>query len=310
MKKIITIVFLFSVELVHAQQTPQYTQFVFNHFAYNPAVAGSKPCVDMRLGYRTQWVGFDGQPKTMWANFHGSFSSKKKKYLKTKHGVGVHVESDNTGPIGRTKVYLAYAYHIPLTHTLNLGMGFFGGFQQYRFNAGNVTLTNYNDPAIQGSSSKMAWPDFTPGLYLYSDKFFAGLSMWQLLRNKLPGLGPDSKLTHHFVLTGGKLFPTGGDWSYLPNAALKFAPMSKPALDLGILFDYRNSVLLGFSYRNTDAIAASFKVNFLKYFSLGYAFDFTTSKIRYGSANTHEIILGISACPHRGAEIGDCPIWN
>ncbi|MFZ5554725.1 MAG: type IX secretion system membrane protein PorP/SprF [Bacteroidota bacterium] len=310
MKKYITILLFFVSLAAVSQQTPQYTQFVFNHFAHNPAVAGSKPCIDMRLGYRTQWVGFEGQPKTMWANIHGSIPNKKKKYLKTKHGFGIHAESDNTGPIGRTKLYVAYAYHVPLTHTLNLGMGFFGGFQQYRFDAGRVTLSNYNDNAIQGSSAKMIWPDFTPGLYLYSDKFFAGIAMWQLLRNKLPNLGPDSKLTHHFVLTGGKVFAGAGDWSYVPAAALKWGPMSKPAIDLNMLFDYRNSLIFGVSYRNTDAIAASFKVNFLKYFSLGYSFDFTTSKIRHASSNTHEIILGISACPHKGSEIGDCPVWN
>ena len=37
-----------------AQQTAQYTQNVFNMFAINPAVAGSKDCIDVRLGYRQQ----------------------------------------------------------------------------------------------------------------------------------------------------------------------------------------------------------------------------------------------------------------
>ena len=43
----------------HAQQLAQYTQYVFNHFSVNPAVAGSKDCLDVRLGFRKQWNGFD-----------------------------------------------------------------------------------------------------------------------------------------------------------------------------------------------------------------------------------------------------------
>ncbi|MBX7095178.1 MAG: type IX secretion system membrane protein PorP/SprF [Flavobacteriales bacterium] len=308
--KLLLFLFSFSLLNVNAQQTAQFSQYVFNQFAIHPAVAGSKPCLDMRLGYRTQWMGFDGRPITMWANGHGQIGGKKRKYLKTKHGIGGHVESDGTGPISRTKVYLAYAYHVPVGRKTNLAMGLYAGFQQFRFNAGKVTLANAGDNAVQGSSVQFIWPDVSPGLWLYSDEFFAGFTLWQALRNKIKNVGTDSRLTHHFVLTGGKRFKSEGGWSYTPSAALKFAPMSNPALDLTMMADYDNKIQLGMSYRNTDAIVGLFKVNFLKYFSLGYSFDFTTSKIRYSSSNTHEIILGISACPHRGKGITDCPAWN
>lgn len=293
-----------------AQQTPQFSHFVFNQFAHHPAVAGSKPCLDMRLGYRTQWVGFEGRPITMFANVHAPITNKKKKHLRTKHGIGGHVESDGTGPISKTKIYLAYSYHFPVGRKTNLAMGFYAGFQQFRFNAGKVTLNNFNDGAIPGSSVQFIWPDIAPGLWLYSNDFFSGLTLWQGLRNKIKNVGTDSRLTHHFIFTGGKRFKADNGISYIPSVAIKFAPMAIPALDLNVMMDYKNIFQAGISYRNTDAIVGLFKVNFLNYFSLGYAFDFTTSRIRYSSSNTHEIIIGISACPHKGRGVADCPVWN
>lgn len=313
MRKLIVLNMVFVFMFQHnarSQQTPQYTQYIFNQYGVHPAVAGSKPCMDMRIGYRTQWVGFEGRPVTMFANVHGQIAHKKRKHLKTKHGIGGQVESDGTGPISKTKIYLSYAYHVPVGRKAYLSMGFSAGFQQYRFNAGKVTLANYNDPAIQGSSVQLIVPDVAPSLWLYSNDFFAGLTCWQAFRNKIKNVGTDSRLTQHYIFTGGKRLKASDDISYTPSIALKFTPMSNPALDLNLMMDYKNVFQLGLTYRNTDAIAGLFKINFLKYFSLGYSFDFTTSRIRYSSSNTHEIILGISACPHKGRGIADCPVWN
>ncbi|WP_410879238.1 type IX secretion system membrane protein PorP/SprF, partial [Myroides sp. DW712] len=49
---------------VHAQQNPQYTQYMYNMSVVNPAYAGSKDAVSMGALYRKQWAGFDGAPET------------------------------------------------------------------------------------------------------------------------------------------------------------------------------------------------------------------------------------------------------
>ena len=295
---------------INAQQSPQFTQFVFSQFAHHPAVAGSKPCMDLRIGYRTQWVGFDGRPITTFANGHAQILSKKNRHLKSKHGIGGHVESDNTGPTSRTKLYLAYAYHMPVGRKTMLSFGLYGGIMQYRFNAAKVTLADPNDAAINSSSPTIIWPDISPGIWLYSEEFFGGLTLWHALKNKIDNMGTDSRLAHHYVLTGGKRFKGSDDISWIPSVALKYAAFSSPALDLNITMDYKNIFQAGLTYRNTDAVAGIFKLNFMKYFSLGYAFDFTTSRIRIASSNTHEIVLGISACPHKDRGINSCPVWN
>ena len=74
--------FFFSIcaTQLRAQQIEQYTQYVFNHFSVNPAVAGSKDCIDVRLGFRKQWVGFPGAPTTGWATVQGTIRPKGKPF--------------------------------------------------------------------------------------------------------------------------------------------------------------------------------------------------------------------------------------
>ncbi|WP_257667254.1 T9SS type B sorting domain-containing protein [Parapedobacter tibetensis] len=50
---------------VQAQQRPQYTQYIFNGFLANPAVAGIERYVDLKMGARSQWQGVDGAPQTL-----------------------------------------------------------------------------------------------------------------------------------------------------------------------------------------------------------------------------------------------------
>ena len=75
MKKL-TIIFLLIVGYcwdAQAQQDPMYTQYMFNQMVLNPAYTGSKDRFTTMLLYRTQWVGFEGAPKTTTFSAHAPF---------------------------------------------------------------------------------------------------------------------------------------------------------------------------------------------------------------------------------------------
>jgi len=311
MKKFIIVAFFAITAESFAQQIPQYTQFLFNHFGINPAVAGTRECIDMRVGYRTQWVGFTGAPKTSFANIHARLPKGKRGSIYRYHGVGINVYSDAIGPFGRTHLSLAYALNLKAGRRHRMAMGFFAGFDQFRFNAGKVTLANTNDAAISGSGTKFIIPNITPGLLYYSEDKSSYISfvLPQLLKNKIT-LFPDTRFTHHYILMFGKKWVSrDSELALTPSIAFKFAPWATPAIDVNVLMDFTANMQAGLSWRNTDALALMFKINFLRYFSLGYAFDFTTSRIRLASSNTHEIILGINACPARDTDPSSCPVF-
>lgn len=305
--------FLFAGTMVQAQQTAQYTQNVLNMFAINPAVAGSKDCIDVRLGYRQQWVGFPGAPTTGWATVNSVIKPKRPRAFKAnRHGVGAFVESDDVGPMGYTSFQLAYAYHIQMKQDMFMSLGFFAGVKQEKFSPGDVVAMDNNDPALINSANVMVYPDVTPGIWLYGKSTWAGLSIQQLLGNKMDGIGLDSRLTRHYIASVGHRYRINKNFSVVPSGLFKLSPRSPVAMDLNLMLEYKRKLGMGISYRNQDAVAAMIKVPFLKYFTLGYSYDVTTSKLRVGGANTHELILGIYPCTPLDPDkaIVRCPIFE
>lgn len=310
MRLLISIMVFLICNQVKGQQTVQFTQYIFNGFAINPALAGSKPCIDTKLGYRNQWVGFEGAPKTTFASVNGELKFKKDKNIRTKHGVGVYAEKDAIGPLAKTTMYLAYAYHFPLSRGVTASAGVFAGLQELRLNASKISVVDPDDPLIRGSGSRFMIPDISPGLFISHKDWFTGFSIRQAFPKEWKLIGSDkTKNTLHYLLVGGKRFETGNEINIVPSAMLKWTGYTNPSLDLNLLFELNHYFEIGASWRSGDALAGIVKFNFLEYFSLGYSFDLTTSKVRLGSSNTHEIILGIYSCS-RGASDYLCPAFN
>ncbi|MDX9751903.1 MAG: type IX secretion system membrane protein PorP/SprF [Flavobacteriales bacterium] len=295
-----------------AQQLAQYTQYVFNQFSVNPAVAGSKDCIDLRLGYRQQWLGFEGAPTTGWASLHATLRPKGKPYMNNKHGIGAFVESDQAGHWGYTRFVLAYAYHIRMTQDTYFSLGFFGGVQQMKFNLGDVTLTDYNDPALDGQASVMVAPDITPGAFIYGKKGWGGVAMHQALANKIEDIGDDSRLARQFMLSGGYRWVMGRKSVFSPSALIKMGRAVPMAMDLNAMVEWNRTIALGVGYRNGDAMVLMMKLAFLKYFQLGYSYDLTTSALRTAGSNTHEIVLGITPCGREDIhkKMINCPAFD
>jgi len=308
----IIVLALLSVLDLPAQQLAQYTQYVFNQFSVNPAVAGSKDCLDVRLGYRQQWVGFEGAPTTGWASLHGTLKPKGNKIMANKHGIGAFIEADNAGNWGYTRLVLAYAYHVRMTQDSYLSFGVFGGVQQMKLNIGEVTLTDFNDPILDGRSSVIVLPDITPGIWLYGKKGWAGASIQHILARPIDGIGVDSRMARHYMLSGGYRYRLGKKTSLTPSTMVKFAGGIPLAVDLNAMVEWNRMLGLGIGYRNGDAVAFMMKVSFLQYFQLGYSYDLTTSPLRVAGSNTHELILGITPCSKNdlSKRMINCPAFD
>src|SRR4051812_7180734 len=127
MKKIVTYLCLIAVlgsGKIFSQQLPLFTNYLFNAYAFNPAVVGSNPYIQANLNYRNQWTGFDGAPKTYMASIYGPFRKS------TKVAMGGMVMSDVAGLFQRTAGYFTYAYHVKLNDKWKLGMALSAGVAQ------------------------------------------------------------------------------------------------------------------------------------------------------------------------------------
>ena len=138
-KGLITVVACVCSIILNAQQSVNYTQYMVNNFAFNPAVAGSKDCVNMRVGYRAQWTGFEGNPNTAFATVHSGIAKRGVRKNENNHAIGLRLINDETGPTSRTSLNFAYAYHVKVSRDYVLSSGIYLGFMQYKLD-GNELL--------------------------------------------------------------------------------------------------------------------------------------------------------------------------
>src|SRR5688572_9888964 len=86
----------------YGQQRAQYTQYIMNNYILNPAAGGVSNLWDLKAGFRTQWTGFAGAPKTFFVSGHGSIGYPHARVRgsesKPHHGVGGYLYHDETGP--------------------------------------------------------------------------------------------------------------------------------------------------------------------------------------------------------------------
>ena len=74
MKRILIItVFILGLFSYKSQQITLNSQYLFNDFAINPAVAGTKSYAPLSISFRRQWMGIDEAPVTQNLMYHTYF---------------------------------------------------------------------------------------------------------------------------------------------------------------------------------------------------------------------------------------------
>jgi type IX secretion system PorP/SprF family membrane protein len=273
---------------LQAQQMPHYTQYMFNDFVINPAIAGVYDYYQIRTNHRFQWVGLLDPPMTNSIAFYGP-------HAKLDMGYGGYVYHDVTGPSSRTGVTGAYAYNIALSGDMRLSMGLYASIMQYRIDGTQLNPADVSDPAILNMVSTSYLPDAGIGLYLYAEKFYAGLSLAQLLNNNIKIFDDKdgvNRLKTHINLTGAYRFWLDQDWLIEPSIMIKGTVPQQLSFDITARVEWQQTLWGGFSYRNQDAVAIMVGYSFDQSLFFGYAYDIGISELSKYNTGSHEIMIG------------------
>lgn len=267
-----------------------FSQYFFNDYVLNPAVAGTTKWYDVRSNHRYQWVGLTDAPRTFTLSAYGP----NKKY---NMGFGGMIFTDNVGPTRRTGFQFSYAYHIKINNDVKLSFGLSAGLLQFMIDGSKITTHDPGDAVI---SNGLQWSlvfDSQFGFYLYHKKWFVGGTVPQLTRNKLyffdSQTNTQSQLWHHYMLSAGYTFDLNEDWQIQPTFLIKYVKPVPVQLDLMARVIYKDQVWFGASYRTMDAVSLMLGYRYKNYLSIGYSYDITTSNIKKYSSGTHELMLGI-----------------
>ena len=300
MKKFILIMVLsISFVAVKAQQDPQYTMYMFNQLALNPAYAGSRDCLSSSVHYRTQWVGIDGAPKTLSFGLHAP--------LKRKHiALGLQVVNDQIGVTKTTNIAGSYAYRINLSKKAKLAVGLQAVLTNYANQLTKVTTSIINDVPFQNNES-LVLPNFGAGVYYNTDNTYIGLTIPHLINNNLESkLGSainsiQAKQFRHLFLMAGTVVPVNDFVKLKPSGILKFASNSPIQVDANMSVLFYDALWLGVTWRS-DASSARKKLtesmDFVMIYELskkmriGVAYDQTISDIRSSQKGSYEFLVG------------------
>ncbi len=279
-----------TVLTAHAQQLPQLTQYQFNDYVFNPAVAGTRQFFELRSGHRYQWVGIQDAPRT--------FTLSGTTPLGSKMGVGGLLFTDIVGPTRRTGLQFSYAYHLKLTEDLKLSLALSGGILQFLIDGSKIQLHDSGDPTMDNQLRGGVEADATFGGMLYHPKYWVGVTVPQLLRNKVVFLndasGSLSRMERHYYLMGGYRLPLGTDFKLEPSVLVKYVAPVPVKLDVTAIIRYKDAFWVGGSYRTNDAFCAMVGYWHKQQFQFGYSYDVITSNLKNYSTGTHEVMLAIT----------------
>ncbi|MBL7953301.1 MAG: type IX secretion system membrane protein PorP/SprF [Flavobacteriales bacterium] len=283
-----TLALLLSTAL-YAQQDPQFTQYMFNLLALNPAYAGSADRVSLKALSRHQWVGFDGAPTTQTLTAHTPLPLESL-------GLGGTIMRDSHGPITQYTFMADVAYRIFMGDA-KLAFGLKGGLNLFQGQFADLNPLVAGDQVFQQNVSTKLDPQFGFGVMYYSDRYFLGLSTPKILRTDFfttdslsfvssPGQRP------HYFLTGGYVFDMGLYHKFKPTFLVKAVQGAPVSFDLSANFLFYEKFWLGAMYRHQDAVGALAQYYITNDLTVGYAYDYPLSTLRNYSGGSHEIMLG------------------
>lgn len=274
------------ISTVIGQQQAQFTQYVDNMVYYNPAYAGSHEGMSISALHRQQWAGFDGAPMSTTFGLHTPLIKNL--------GLGVSMLNDKVGPINSTWANVSVSYTVNFENRGKLAFGINGGFNLLNGNLLNLHQMNAGDQSLNVQYSNDFKPNFGAGVYYHSDKWFAGFAVPHILDNaKDIGdiLNEDFMAQRHYYLMFGGYISANEILKLRPSAMLKITENAPFALDMSLAFILYDKLWLGANYRLIESAGIFAQYQISNQFKIGYAFEYSTTKLRSHNAGTHELMI-------------------
>ncbi len=268
------------LSLVQAQQKPMFTQYIFNDYFYNPAIASTKNGADFKFLYRHQWAGLDGKPHTQTFSACGALK-------KIPLGIGGNVYHDKTGVLRNIGFNVSVSYGIKIKKESMIAAGISLGMVVMDLDD-DFNIREVSDAAVSDAQDGKIAPDIGLGIYYKWKGLYAGFSVPQINKSD----PSDLRQIPHYFLAAGYRFKVAKKFELEPSFLLKAVKAAPVEGDINLRAIYNKMVWLGASYRTGDAATIFAGVLIKQMFEIGYAYDITTSNLNSVSNGSHEVVLG------------------
>ena len=284
-KHIIVLISILGYYTASAQQDPQFTQYMYNTMSVNPAYAGSRGHLTILGLYRTQWVGINGAPESQVLALDSPLGNNV--------GLGLIIANDKIGPSNETFVDANFSYTLRLNEaSKKLSFGLKAGGRLFDVDFSRGSFEN-PDVAFQNNINNKFLPTIGAGIYYHTNNSYLGLAVPNFFAEKhydAEELNIATERLHYFLI-GGTILDVSADIKLKPAFFIKWVPGAPLIADVSANALIKETFSMGLAYRWDDSFSGLLGLHISPKFTIGYAYDFTTTDLKNYNSGTHEIFL-------------------
>lgn len=298
MKKILLLVSIILPLALNAQQVPLSENYFNDKYSLSPSYAGNHNERYLFLGYRSDWSGIDGGPKTMRLSFND--------YLRPLENVGLggKVIYDKAGIFTQLYVLSSYSYDVKINADNHLLFGLSAGIYD-----NSISLTDfYNDPNytidpslissdvnskikfMSDISAVWIWKRLEAG-FLFSNIAFGEANYKGVNLKYNPVANFQAHLSYNHELNK--------DWIISPLMILRGEEYVRSQFELATQVMYGGMFRGSLVYRDPGILGFGAGALIGKGIILGYNFNFATNVVM-AAFNNHELTVGINIFNYTG----------
>ncbi|WP_079641464.1 PorP/SprF family type IX secretion system membrane protein [Sphingobacterium nematocida] len=261
-----------------AQHGVSYNQFGQLRNSFNSSLSTMDEQGNFSVLGRSQWMGVDGAPRSLWASGHGMIS-------KLGLAIGGDIKHASLGVVKENEVtaFASKAVRLDRDEYLSLSMG--GGLLFYQ---GDYNQLDPNDPSFKEDIRETAGVLSISTSYYKKDKYYFGVSMPRFSLNRSGD--QEYEFRNVYYVTGGALFRLDNSFYLRPSFLVSHMDDMTPRYDVSALVFMGAKLGLGMGVQNQGDLSGLLQLNFGS-FGIGYSYQFSPKSNTLNqriSNNTHE----------------------
>ncbi len=271
---------------------PVYSQYLQNGLLINPAYSGTRGSLSGFLSYRMQWMGIPDAPVFQTISLNAPMKNDK-------IGLGLMAQFMQFGFTKSQSLYASYAYHIKLKSG-KLSFGLKGGFDRSNTDYSGLVTTTLNDPVFTGNEKPYFLPNIGAGVYYFSEKLFAGISIPSFLSYRKNSSNSTVEVFHDLkkydlIFSGGGLIVFTPALKFKPSLLIDYSLDNTKKLtqfDINGNFMFGDLVWIGGSWRTSEQVVVGIlQVQLNQQLMFGFSYDYPVGRMNTYSKGSSEFII-------------------
>ncbi len=274
------------------QQSPLSENYFMDKYSLAPSYAGNYNPKYLVMGYRSDWSGIDGGPKTLRISYNDILP------FMDKAGYGGKIVYDKAGIFSQLYILGSYSYNLQVNSDHHVMFGLSMGLYKNKLNL----LDFYNDPKytidpslvsedidskvkfMSDFSTVWTWKGAEAG-FLFSNISFGDASYKEVELKYNP--------LANFQLHATYLYNINEDWDVSPLVILRGGKYVKSQFELASQVIYLKRFRGSLVFRDPGILGFGMGIDIDKGLKIAYNFNLATN-VALGAFNNHEISIGFN----------------